>query len=116
MSDDESEVRELRAQQIARALMGDGPIDADQLAASVTWQNSRQGALVGRDAVLKAVKNARVDAVKVDEVVTQGKAASVSGFVTRAADRGLFCVMLRFTSAAQVQVASIVDFEHIRGK
>lgn len=106
--------RSARAETIALALMGveDLPprVLADVLADAAIWQRAG-GAVTGRDAVLGAVETG-LDAIVVDQVVSHGKAASVSGTLTRGGDRRLFCHVIRFTSVAAVQVGQIVSFEH----
>lgn len=99
------------AQELVLALMGDGHVSDDCIAEGATWQNG-PASLIGRDAIIDAIKD-RSTRITIDEVVTHGKAAAVSGKLRD--DRGqtrLFCHMIRYTNTSARQVASIVSFEH----
>jgi hypothetical protein len=100
-----------KAADVALGLMGACTLAADAFADAVSWQNGGT-ALIGRDAIFKAVKRAEAD-IRIDEIVTHGKAAAVSGQVRRTGQpAALFCHMIRFTSASAKQVASVISFEH----
>lgn len=99
-----------RAEDIALALMGVGDLPADLVAEGVTWERPT-GAITGRDRVLAAVETG-LTRVEVDQVVTHGKAGSVSGRLTRDGETRLFCHVIRFTTATQKQIGQLVSFEH----
>jgi hypothetical protein len=101
-----------RAEALALGLMGLGPLDRDALAEGVGWDASGRTHM-GRDAVVAAIIPAPARRVDVDQTVTHGKAAAVSGVLTLAdGSTRLFCHMIRYTSAAATTVAHIVSFEH----
>ncbi len=107
---------EARAEQIALALMGVGRLDPSALAEAATWDGA-SGALAGRSAIVAALEAvAPAEKIRVEQVVTHGKAGSVSGRVTRAGQTRLYCHVIRFTSVAAHQVAQLVSFEHPGGK
>jgi len=81
------------------------------LSESVTWQNG-DNVHVGRTSVISAIKPDDAISVKVDDVVTHGKAAAVSGRLKTEGEAFLFCHMIKFTSASAKQIASIVSFKH----
>lgn len=100
-----------KAAGVALGLMGACGLSSDDFADAVSWQKGGT-ALIGRDAIFKAVKRAEAD-IRIDEIVTHGKAAAVSGQVRRKGQpAALFCHMIRFTSASAKQVASVISFEH----
>lgn len=106
-----AQAKELIAQEIALALMGAGTLASDMIAEGATWQKGAD-ALIGRDAILGAVALCSGH-ITVDEVVTHGKAAAVSGKLRDAQGQAhLFCHMIRYTNASATQIASIVSFEH----
>ncbi|GAA3853100.1 hypothetical protein [Celeribacter arenosi] len=102
-----------RAEAIALALMGVGRLEEDALAEIVTWDRSQSAVVVGREAVSHAV--AKVDppaSISLAEVVTHGRAGTVSGRMTRdGAGTVLFCHVIRFTSPSTHQIAQLVSFE-----
>lgn len=103
-----------RAEAIALALMGVGDLDADALAEAASWDRPG-GALSGRAAILAAAGAEHADLIRVEQVVTHGRAGSVSGRVTRGTETRLFCHVIRFTSAAAREIAQLVSFEHPGG-
>lgn len=112
----ETSPKDSRAEAIALALMGVGRLDADTLAEAATWDGAG-GAVSGRSAILAAVEATRApEKIRVEQVVTHGKAGTVSGRVTRGSETRLYCHVIRFTSAAAGQVAQLVSFEHPGGR
>lgn len=101
---------------IALALMGVGELPGDMIAENAVW-DSVSGAVTGRAAICAAQsKLPAADLIEVKEVVTHGKAGSVSGRVTRKDGRTrLFCHVIRYTSAAGQQIAQLVTIEHAGG-
>ena len=101
------------AEDIALALMGQSRLAPDLLSEGASWEKPG-GALVGRDAIAAALDApAPFDWIEVTEVVTHGKAGSVSGRFKRPDERPkLFCHVIRFTSASAKQIAQIVSFDH----
>lgn len=102
-----------KAEEIALALMGVGDLRVDLLAEGASWE--RFGAAVtGRAAIAAALGDQPAhDWIEVSEVVTHGKAGSVSGRMQRAGEPPrIFCHVIRFTSAKAAQIAQIVSFDH----
>lgn len=108
-ADDTSDIEAL-----SLGLLGSGPLDAGQLADSLTWQRG-DAVLVGRQAVLAAIARAPKRAVKIEEIVAQGRAASVTGRLIHDGGASLFCQMIKFANGSSRQVTSIVSFEHALG-
>ena len=95
--------------------MGVGALPAEMLAEAASWDRPG-GAVTGRAAILEAVAGtAPADLIRVEQVVTHGRAGSVSGRVTRDGSTRLFCHVIRFTSASAKQIAQLVSFEHAAG-
>ena len=104
---------EAHAEDIALALMGAGPLQNDMFAADATWQRGQDAPAAGRSAILKVFETLTVpDTITVDQVVSHGKAASVSGRLTRGPQSRIFCHVIRHTSADALKIAQIVSFEH----
>lgn len=105
-----------RAEEIALALMGVGTLEAGLLAEAASWERPG-GAVTGREEILARVREAvgTADLIRVEQVVTHGRAGSVSGRITRGETTRLFCHVIRFTSASAKQIAQIVSFEHSTG-
>jgi hypothetical protein len=107
---------EARAEDIALALMGAGPLPCDLFADDATWERGADGSAAGRVAIVKAFgKLMAPDSITVDQVVAHGKAASVTGRLTRGTQTRIFCHVIRHTSEAATQIAQIVSFEHTGG-
>ncbi len=104
-----------RAEEIALALYGVGALPEDQIAQDAVWDRAA-GAVSGRRAILGAIAPDGIARIAIDQVVTHGKAGSVSGRITRGADTRLFCHVIRFTSASARQIAQLVSFEHPGGR
>ena len=104
-----------RAEDIALALFGVGTLPEDQIAEGAVWDRPG-GAVSGRAAILAAIAPEGITRIAADQVVTHGKAGSVSGRVTRAGETRLFCHVIRFTSASARQIAQLVSFEHPGGR
>jgi len=114
-ADCSNSLRNARAEEIALALMGIGQLQADTLAEAATWDGAG-GAVAGREAILAKIGGMERPAkVRVEQVVTHGKAGTVSGRITRGDDTRLYCHVIRFTSASAGQVAQLVSFEHPGG-
>jgi hypothetical protein len=103
-----------RAEDIALALFGAGDLPEDMIAQDAVWDRAG-GALSGREAILDAIAPEGIVRIAVDQVVTHGRAGSVSGRITRAGQTRLFCHVIRFSSASARQIAHIVSFEHPGG-
>lgn len=104
------------AEAIALALMGVGELPAHALADNAVWDGAH-GARAGRAAIGVALAQvAPADRIRVEQVVTFGRAGTVSGRVTRAGQTRLYCHVIRFTSPDRAQAAQIVSFEHPGGK
>jgi len=102
------------AERIALALMGVGALDDTMIAEAASWDRP-DGAVTGRVAIRATAEAQTADLIRVEEVVTHGRAGSVSGRVTRGGDTRLFCHVIRFTGAAATQIAQLVSFEHPGG-
>lgn len=101
-----------QAEDIALACLGAGPLSADALAEDAFWDRTGASRSMGRAAILDSLRALPVpQSVTVSEVVTHGKAGSVSGHVTREGVSSLFCHVIRFTTASAQQIAQIVSFE-----
>lgn len=104
------------AEAVALAVMGVGALPGDRLAESAVWDGAH-GALAGRAAIGAALAAvAPADRIRIEQVVTHGRAGSVSGRITRGTETRLYCHVIRFTSATRDEVAQIVSFEHPGGK
>jgi hypothetical protein len=105
--------KDARSEEIALALMGIGPLRAEELAADAIWERGDGAPLSGASAIQAALaQQVRPDCVSVEQVVTHGKAASISGRLQRGSQAKIFCHVIRHTSDAATQVAQIVSFEH----
>ncbi|MBV7409123.1 hypothetical protein [Maritimibacter sp. DP1N21-5] len=102
-----------RALEIALALMGQESIEPDTFVEGASWEHP-DGAIVGRAAIVaRLAALAPYDWIELSEVVTHGKAGSVSGRFQRPEENPkLFCHVIRFTSASARQIAQIVSFDH----
>lgn len=108
---------EARAEDIALALMGVGPLPSDMIADDATWERGQDAPAAGRLAIVKVFKALKApDSITVDQVVSHGKAATVSGRLTRGTQSRIFCHVIRHTSEAATQIAQIVSFEHTGGR
>lgn len=104
-----------RADAIARALMGIGTLDASRLAETASWERSDVQATVGRAAISQALETLTPPvSIHIDQIVAHGKAATVSGRLTRdGSGTMLFCHIIRFTNAKALEIAQLVSFELI---
>lgn len=100
-----------KAKEISLGLLGAGALPKDVLSDSVTWQNGGS-VFVGQEAVLAKIAETSASSIKIEDIVTHGKAAAVSGRLTSETGPKLFCHMIKFTSASAKQIASIVSFQH----
>lgn len=108
------EAKALIAEEIALALMGARALKPERIAEGANWQKGSKS-LIGRNAIVEAAQLFPRD-ITINEIVSHGKAAAVSGKARDARGRThLFCHMIRFTNASAGQVASIVSFEHATG-
>jgi len=104
-----------KAEAVALALMGVGDLPDDALAENVVWDRAG-GALSGRAAIQAARAEApAADKIRIEQVVTHGKAGSVSGRITRGGVTRLYCHVIRFTSPDARQIGQLVTFEHPGG-
>jgi len=94
--------------------MGVGALAPECLAEAASWDR-REGGVTGRAAILATAEKQSAEAIEIDQVVTHGRAGSVSGRVTRDGDTNLFCHVIRFTSASVREIAQLVSFEHPGG-
>jgi hypothetical protein len=94
--------------------MGVGRLDRALIAEAASWDRP-EGAVTGRQAICAAATAQTADLIRVEQVVTHGRAGSVSGRVTRDGTTRLFCHVIRFTSASAKQIAQLVSFEHGAG-
>lgn len=78
------------AEEVCFGLLGAGQMREGILSESVTWQNG-DNVHVGRTSVISAIKPDDAISVKVDDVVTHGKAAAVSGRLKTEGEAFLFC-------------------------
>lgn len=108
---DECETDTAAIKALSLGLLGAGRLDADRLADSLTWQKGSD-VLVGRDAVMAAIKQMPAEAVKIEDIAKKGRAAAVSGRLVTQQGARLFCQMIKFTNTQAHQVASIVSYEH----
>jgi hypothetical protein len=107
---------EARAEDIALALMGVGPLPCDMFAVDATWERGTEMPAAGRSAIVKVFEALTApDSITVEQVVSHGKASSVSGRLTRGTQSRIFCHVIRHTSEAATQIAQIVSFEHSGG-
>jgi hypothetical protein len=105
--------KEARSEEIALALMGIGPINAEAFAVDATWERGDGQPLSGAQAIQAALsKQETPDSITVEQVVSHGKAASISGRLTRGTQAKIFCHVIRHTSEAATHVAQVVSFEH----
>ncbi|OUS20641.1 hypothetical protein A9Q95_09990 [Rhodobacterales bacterium 59_46_T64] len=103
-----------RAEAIALAVMNAGTMAEDSLAPDAAWERSGAPCTLGRAAIMAAIgRGSAPRKIYVEQVVSQGKAATVSGRVI-GADGGarLYCHVIRYTASSAQQVAQIVSFEH----
>ncbi|WP_417250014.1 hypothetical protein [Celeribacter sp.] len=102
-----------RADAIARALMGIGNLGGFGLSETASWERGDAPAAVGRAAISQALSTRIAPAsIHIDQIVTQGKAATVSGRLNRdGTGTALFCHIIRFTSSAGQEIAQLVSFE-----
>ncbi|THD75857.1 nuclear transport factor 2 family protein [Thalassobius vesicularis] len=115
-SDCENSPRNQRVEQIALALLGAGDLPDSVLSEGAVWDRNG-GAISGRAAIqtLRATLP-RCEEIRVDQVVSHGKAGTASGTLRRPGQRDrLFCHVIRFTSTAASEIAQIVSFEHAGG-
>ncbi|WP_417257844.1 hypothetical protein [Celeribacter sp.] len=100
-------------EQIALALMGVGTLPEARLAVTATWDRSDAPCAVGRDVIVAALAdNEAPVSITIDQVVTHGKAGTVSGRLTRdGSGTHLFCHIIRFTTAQCHDIAQLVSFE-----
>lgn len=103
------------AEQIALALMGVGNLNGHQLVDAATWDRSDAPCALGRDVILAAMSATRPPvSITIDQVITHGKAGTVSGRLTRdGSGTHLFCHIIRFTTTQRRDIAQLVSFEHI---
>ncbi|WP_417242941.1 hypothetical protein [Celeribacter sp.] len=105
------------AERIALALMGVGTLNAEILAETATWDRSNAPCAVGRAIILTTLCDIiRPVSITIDQVVAHGKAATVSGRLTRdGSGTHLFCHIIRFTTPRCRDIAQLVSFEQREG-
>ncbi len=111
--DCENTAKNLRIEEIALALMGAGDLPDQYLSEGAIWDRT-DGAISGRNAIQATRATLpHCDTIRVDQVVSHGKAGTASGLVTRAGQgTHLFCHVIRFTSSSAQTIAQVVSFEH----
>ncbi len=116
-ADCENSAKNRRIEDIALALMGAADLPESTLSEAAVWDRFG-GAVMGRTAILAARDAAApCQTIRVDQVVSHGKAGTASGLLTRDGEgTRLFCHVIRFTSAAADEIAQVVSFEHGGGK
>lgn len=102
-----------KTEAIALALMGVGTLSDDMIAEGASWDRFGTG-LTGRGAIRKAHEATPAhDWIEISEIVSHGKAGSVSGRLQRVGEAPrIFCHVIRYTSASARQIAHIVSFDH----
>lgn len=102
-----------KTESIALALMGVGDLPDGWVAEGASWDRFGS-AVTGRRAIAEArAAGPAHDWIEISEVVTHGKAASVSGRLQRTGEPPrIFCHVIRFTSASASSIAQIVSFDH----
>ncbi len=110
--EDEPDAKDAKAEAIALALMGVGALEESWLAENAIWDHGG-GAVSGRAAILAARKaQPPAERIRIEQIITEGQAGSVSGRITRKGQTRLYCHMIRFTNASANQIAQLVSFEH----
>lgn len=104
-----------RATEIALGLMGAGPLCPLLFSESASWTRPEGACLVGRAAIADAMAALSApESLTILEVTSHGKAATVSGRMTRDGTGLLmFCHVLRFTTPDCRELAQVVSFEHV---
>lgn len=104
-----------RATEIALGLMGAGPLKPALFSENASWTRAEGPCLVGRSAIGAALNALTAPAsLTILEVTTHGKAATVSGRMTRdGTGLMMFCHVLRFTTPDCRELAQVVSFEHV---
>ncbi len=100
---------------IALALLGVGTLDRARVADAATWDRPSGGTITGGDRICATAAAQTADLVRIEQVITQGRAGSVTGRVTRGGTTRLFCHMIRFTGTSDPVIAQLVSFEHPAG-
>ena len=102
-----------RAEEIALALMGVTELPAAMVGETAIWDRTDAPTLVGRTAILDALRAVSPPvSITVTEVVSHGRAGTVSGRLTRDGQGTvLFAHILRFATASQKELAQMVSFE-----
>lgn len=111
--DCETTPKSQRVEQIALALLGAADLPDQHLSEAAIWDRS-EGSLSGRHAIQTTRASLpRCDVIRIEQVVSHGKAGTVTGIVTRSGQRSrLFCHVIRFTSSSAQTIAQVVSFEH----
>nr|WP_319250035.1 hypothetical protein [uncultured Celeribacter sp.] len=101
------------ATEIALALMGIGNLPDALFAETASWERSDAPCAVGHAAIRNGLATQSApESLYVDQVVTHGRAATVSGRLTRdGTGTMMFCHVLRFTDSSCHTLAQIVSFE-----
>ncbi len=110
--EDVPDAKDAKAEAIALALMGVGALEESWLAENAIWDHG-SGAVSGRAAILAARKaQPPAERIRIEQIVTEGQAGSVSGRITRKGKTRLYCHMIRFTNSSASEIAQLVSFEH----
>lgn len=99
--------------EMALAFWGIGTLPAAALSENASWDRTGAASTVGRAEILAHLpQQPRPASVTVSQVVSNGKASTVSGRLTRdGTGVALFCLVLRFTTPARTEIAQVVSFE-----
>lgn len=115
--DCENSAQNRRIENIALALMGEGNLPDALLSEGAVWDRLG-GAIAGRPAIQAARRDQpQCKSIRVDQVVSHGKAGTASGVLTRPdGSTRLFCHVIRFTRSKDGEIAQMVSFEHAHGR
>lgn len=106
-----------RAEQIALAFLGAGDLPDALLSEGAVWDRTG-GAITGRRAIqqMRATLPA-CDSIRIDQVVSHGKAATTTGLLRRPGEgTRLFCHVIKFASTDRGEIVQVVSFEHAGSK
>ncbi len=83
------------------------------LAETASWDRTGAPSVIGKAAIVEALAPLTAPSdLYVTQIVIEGRAATVSGHLTREQGAILFCHVLRFTTPERSEIAQIVSFEH----
>jgi len=101
-----------RTEAIALALSGVAVMPAGLIGAGSSWEG-RGPVRIGPEAIAAGLSALMPpERIEISDIVTHGRAGTVSGRIWREGRVALFCHVIRYTSAAAREVAQMVSFEH----